>query len=329
MRRCQGEHWATHYKECHSNHGGHWPDGTVENDWGAYEHWHPLEPGTEAAFMTKMWDPKLSQLVPRGTFSCQPRLLCHTADWRHFHETNSNFPPVEEEPISADGLVYQFEGALRHMNETTLESVGALLDAECVPTLVKANWVMQNLWDTPDVDTPLITYNLTEASPQKQPPTLVHMAAFISILEAVMNARQGLDWSVSPNPGPQNLMRDQKPHTSLVGEILSEMEKDWSSLVDDLSMSACPTSNQLWTLRAATHTLFLLCKGCPASPCNSLGMFVRTLMDLNFTRAEASLQSLQQNCTVTQLFEQGGRMRSSNRLVISYLSWWMWLIPLT
>ena len=84
-----------------------------------------------------MWLPKERKFLPRGDLRCQPRLVYHTADWKKFANTNTNFPPVAVRPPSADGLVYEFKGKLHHMDETTLESVPALLQSIFVPTVSK------------------------------------------------------------------------------------------------------------------------------------------------------------------------------------------------
>ena len=193
-----------------------------------------------------------------------PALCCYEEDWRHgIHEdhgsTNAQRDAHQRSMARRDPhfrTYYTHDGRRMAVADTTAASVGSLMKSEAIDTYMKLSWVMVYLFPSslpPDdkaIGTPLVDWEeclrcehghefrcRSTRHPQcgclltPGPPTMRAMVDLADVIRAVVHAGTGLDWSVPPNPGEQNLADGQPPHTSFVGEVIGELEYHWQELV--------------------------------------------------------------------------------------------------
>ena len=143
------------------------------------------------------------------------------------------------------------------LQQTSLETVGSMLCSKHIPTKLRLGYLHSCLFrsSTPPgeepIGPPLVDWDevvycchgnrqrlhnvpadgCSCVAPSLPPATAAVVQAFITIIDGLVAARGTLDWSIPVRVREEELVGDETPNSSLLGEIFAEFERAWKVVI--------------------------------------------------------------------------------------------------
>ena len=135
------------------------------------------------------------------------------------------------------------------LNETDIGTLDVMLKAKHIPTKLRLGYLHSCLFrsSTPPGETALGPHfvdwdevkhcddgdrlRLPSEDATLPPPSDKALLQFIRVVDALVAARESLDWTIPASQREAAVYADQTPNTSMVGEMLAEFESSWKTLI--------------------------------------------------------------------------------------------------